>query len=65
MSITEPLPNPQPPKIDILRLELKVWEKEFATAHEGRRASREDIKQNPEIGIASLSLFILRNLYTN
>jgi len=33
-----------------LRLELKVWEKEFAAANEGQKASRDDIKKNPEIG---------------
>lgn len=37
-----------------LRLELKAWEKEFAAAHQGRKAGREDIKRNPEIGIYSL-----------
>jgi len=35
---------------NVLRLELKAWEKEFATTNEGRKASREDIKKNPEIG---------------
>jgi hypothetical protein len=34
-----------------LRLELKVWEKEFASANNGQKASRDDIKKNPEIGI--------------
>lgn len=33
-----------------LRLELKEWEQSFATAHQGRKAGREDIKQHPEIG---------------
>lgn len=33
-----------------LRAELKVWEKEFASSHGGKKAGREDIKQNPEIG---------------
>ncbi|KAL8840230.1 MAG: hypothetical protein Q9170_001437 [Blastenia crenularia] len=32
-----------------LRLELKEWEKTFAAANEGKKAGREDIKQNPEI----------------
>ncbi|KAL9031223.1 MAG: hypothetical protein Q9196_000723 [Gyalolechia fulgens] len=32
-----------------LRLELKGWEKAFAAANQGRKAGREDIKQNAEI----------------
>lgn len=35
----------------ILRQELKDWEKAFETSNGGRKASREDIKNNPEIGI--------------
>jgi len=34
-----------------LRLELKAWEKTFAAANNGKKASRDDIKNNPEIGI--------------
>jgi hypothetical protein len=33
-----------------VRAELKVWEKEFASTHGGKKAGRDDIKQNPEIG---------------
>lgn len=33
-----------------LRGELKKWEKGFAAANEGRKAGREEIKQNPSIG---------------
>lgn len=33
-----------------LRAELKTWEKEFASTHDGRKAGREDIKQHPDIG---------------
>lgn len=33
-----------------VRAELKVWEKEFATTHDGKKAGREDIKQRPDIG---------------
>jgi hypothetical protein len=33
-----------------LKVELKVWEREFAAANNGTKASREDIKNNPEIG---------------
>ena len=36
-----------------LRLELKVWEKQFASANNGEKASRSDIKENPDIGIYS------------
>ncbi|KAF7853785.1 uncharacterized protein EAF02_011775 [Botrytis sinoallii] len=32
-----------------LRVELKVWEKDFQNNNEGRKASREDIKANPDI----------------
>jgi len=34
-----------------LRLELKIWEKDFASANNGKKASRDDIKNNPEIGM--------------
>lgn len=33
-----------------VRKELKDWEKEFAAANGGRKAGRDDIKQNPHIG---------------
>ncbi|KAE8450022.1 hypothetical protein EG329_007161 [Mollisiaceae sp. DMI_Dod_QoI] len=32
-----------------LRIELKSWEKEFAAANSGKKASRDDIKQNSDI----------------
>ncbi|KAF7934080.1 uncharacterized protein EAE97_008440 [Botrytis byssoidea] len=32
-----------------LRVELKVWEKDFQNNNEGRKALREDIKANPDI----------------
>ncbi|KAH7369775.1 DNA replication/checkpoint protein [Rhexocercosporidium sp. MPI-PUGE-AT-0058] len=32
-----------------LRAELKIWEKAFSVANEGKKASREDIKKNTEI----------------
>ena len=35
---------------NVLRAELKLWEKKFAAANNGQKASREDIKKNPEIG---------------
>ena len=34
-----------------LRAELKVWEKQFSTANGGKKASRGDIKNNPDIGM--------------
>ena len=37
--------------VDTLRGELKAWEKAFANANEGRKAGREDIKKDPEIGM--------------
>jgi DNA replication regulator SLD2 len=37
-------------KSNALRVELKIWEKEFAFANDGKKASRDDIKKNPEIG---------------
>jgi hypothetical protein len=37
-------------KSNALRVELKIWEKEFASVNEGRKALRDDIKKNPEIG---------------
>ncbi len=35
---------------DTLKQELKIWEREFAASHGGKKASREEIKQNPTIG---------------
>jgi len=37
-------------KSNSLRTELKLWEKNFAAANNGQKASREDIRKNPEIG---------------
>lgn len=37
---------------NFLRLELKAWEKEFSSSNNGQKASRDDIKKNPEIGAA-------------
>jgi DNA replication regulator SLD2 len=42
-------------KSNALRVELKIWEKSFASAHDGRKASRDDIKKIPDIGIFLLS----------
>lgn len=35
-----------------LRGELKIWEKAFSAANDGKKASREDIKKNVEIGLS-------------
>ena len=40
-----------------VRAELKVWEKAFASANGGKKAGRDDIKQNAEIGRSNLSLW--------
>lgn len=34
---------------NLLRQELKAWEKQFATEHDGRKAERDDIKAEPTI----------------
>lgn len=52
-----------PPRFDFpeeslsLRQELKDWEKAFEASNGGRRATREDIKNHPEIGIFSTPHF--------
>jgi hypothetical protein len=33
-----------------LRIDLKTWETDWATTHEGRKPGRGDIKANEEIG---------------
>lgn len=40
-----------PEESQIIRQELKDWEKAFEASNGGRKASREDIKNHPEIGI--------------
>lgn len=47
----EPRRTEMTEKSNTLRLELKAWEKSFAATHDGKKASREDIKQNPNIGM--------------
>lgn len=37
-------------QLNTLRVELKQWEKAFADANGGRKAGRQDIKQDPIIG---------------
>ncbi|KAI9723656.1 MAG: hypothetical protein M1812_000956 [Candelaria pacifica] len=46
----------------IIRQELKIWEKQFAAANEGRKAGREDIKQNPTIASKYKEYERLRNI---
>jgi DNA replication regulator SLD2 len=43
-------------RIQALRLELKTWEKQFSAQNGGKRPSREDIKNNVEIGIQARDL---------
>ncbi|OQE29582.1 hypothetical protein PENSTE_c002G06333 [Penicillium steckii] len=45
-----------------VRKELKEWEKEFAAANGGRKAGREDIKQNPHIASKYKEYGQLKNL---
>ena len=48
---------------NLLRQELKAWEREFAAANGGRKAEREDIKQNPTIGMEIEELGEPVNIY--
>ncbi|KAJ5538427.1 hypothetical protein N7494_007906 [Penicillium frequentans] len=45
-----------------VRAELKIWEKEFATTHDGKKAGREDIKQRPDIAAKYKEYGRLKNL---
>jgi 26S proteasome regulatory subunit N12 len=36
-------------RCNVLRQDLKVWEKKFAAQNNGRKAGRDDIKANAEI----------------
>jgi hypothetical protein len=36
-------------RCNVLRNDLKVWEKKFAAQNNGRKAGRDDIKANEEI----------------
>jgi hypothetical protein len=49
-------------KVEVLRIELKDWEREFALTSGGRKPSREQIKASPVIGEKSALEF---GLYTN
>jgi DNA replication and checkpoint protein len=53
-------------EVQALRAELKLWEREFAAQHHGRKAAREDVKANRPIGrfsslIRPLSFFFFAN----
>lgn len=45
-----------------VRAELKTWEKAFSSANGGRKAGRDDIKQNLDIGMSSLVILILNDM---
>ncbi|KAJ5111240.1 hypothetical protein N7532_001775 [Penicillium argentinense] len=49
-------------KASTVRTELKAWEKEFAAANGGRKAGREDIKQNEYIAAKYKEYGQLKNL---
>ena len=49
---------------NVLRVELKLWEKTFAADNNGQKASRDDIKKNPDIGMNS-GLVLSTRTYTN
>lgn len=48
-----------------VRAELKTWEKAFSSANGGRKAGRDDIKQNPDIGMSSIVILISMKWITN
>lgn len=43
--------GPDDTRLTEIRLELKRWEAEFAAANGGRKAGREDIKNDATIGV--------------
>jgi hypothetical protein len=45
-----------------LRAELKTWEKQFSVQHGGTRPSRDDIKNNVEIGMQARDV-VSKSLY--
>lgn len=52
MPATAVLSTAEATQLNTLRAELKQWEKSFSEANGGRKAGRQDIKQDPDIGIA-------------
>jgi DNA replication regulator SLD2 len=34
----------------LIRSELKAWESQWSSTHDGKKPGREDIKNNPDIG---------------
>lgn len=53
MPATTVLSTAEAAQLNTLRVELKQWEKSFSDANGGKKAGRQDIKQDPEIGILS------------
>lgn len=49
-------------RMQTLRVELKTWEKQFSVQHGGKRPSRDDIKNNVEIGMQARDL-VSKRLY--
>jgi hypothetical protein len=45
-------PDTMASRLQKLRTELKQWEKAFALANDGRKAGRDDIKQDVQIGMS-------------
>lgn len=43
-------------RMQTLRAELKTWEKQYSVQHGGKRPSRDDIKNNVEIGMQARDL---------
>ena len=50
---------------NVLRVELKSWEKTFAAANNGQKASRNDIKKNPDIGMISRRILTIGTYIEN
>ena len=49
-------------RCDALRRDLKIWEKQFAVEHQGRKAERQDIKADATI--CTLKSMNLQAIYT-
>lgn len=46
-------------RISKLRSELKEWEHAFAKAHDGRKPTREETKQDSAIGMSSILVILM------
>lgn len=42
----------------VLRAELKQWEGAWAQTHQGKKPSRDDIKQHPDVGMVKLLQYL-------